>query len=95
MVSSRNVIEPADHASTSSTAPAVKCVNINLIPGGVEIIAICSGSSLLLSDLMEIILEEGCDVVGCVSTQVNGRIFHTIKSQVPTYLVLLYPCLLI
>jgi len=64
----------------------VKSININLIPGGVEI-AICSGfeeRSSSLSELMEILLQEGCDVVSCVSTRANGRVFHTIKSQVPS-----------
>ncbi|KAK7280033.1 hypothetical protein RJT34_25095 [Clitoria ternatea] len=62
----------------------VKCANINLIQGGVEI-AICSGlgeHSSPLSEFMEILLQEGCDIVSCVSTHVNGKIFHTIKSQV-------------
>ncbi|RDX89836.1 Transcription factor bHLH36, partial [Mucuna pruriens] len=72
----------ADHSGA-----AVKCVNtINLIPGGVEV-AICSGTfeegnSPNLSYFMEILLQEGCDVVSCVSTHANGRIFHTIKSEV-------------
>ncbi|XP_061373972.1 transcription factor bHLH118-like [Gastrolobium bilobum] len=72
-------IESSDHSSV-----LVKCVNINLIPGGVEI-ALCSGfeeNNSRLSDLMEILLQEGCDVVSYVSTKVNGRIFHTIKSEV-------------
>ncbi|TKY51228.1 dimerization protein [Spatholobus suberectus] len=82
MVNSSSVetgIEP-DHSGA-----LVKCVNINPIPGGVEI-SICSGfeegSSSPLSELMEILLQEGCDVVSCVSTHANGRIFHTIKSEV-------------
>lgn len=66
----------------------VKCVKMNVIRDGVEIV-ICSGfhdcsSSSPLSDLMEIIVEEGCDVVNCVTNQVNGKTFHTIKSEVHT-----------
>ncbi|XP_020205119.2 transcription factor bHLH118-like [Cajanus cajan] len=71
-------IEP-DHSGA-----VVKCVNINHIPGGVEI-SICSGfaeRNSPLSELMEILLQEGCVVVSCVSTNANGRIFHTIKSEV-------------
>ncbi|XP_058751656.1 transcription factor bHLH36-like [Vicia villosa] len=62
----------------------VKCVNINQIPDGVEIV-ICRGfedSPSRLSDLMKIIVQEGCDVVHCVTNHVNGKIFHTIKSEV-------------
>ncbi|CAJ1977129.1 unnamed protein product, partial [Sphenostylis stenocarpa] len=61
----------------------VKSVNINLIPGGVEI-SICSGfeEGSSLSELMEILLQEGCDVVTSVSNHANGRVFHTINSQV-------------
>ncbi|KAK7391101.1 hypothetical protein VNO78_19462 [Psophocarpus tetragonolobus] len=81
MVNSSSVktgVEP-DHSGS-----IVKCVNINLIPGGVEI-AMCSGfkkGSSPLSELMEILLQEGCDVVSCVSTHANGRIFYTVKSEV-------------
>lgn len=74
-------IENPDHSSAH-----VKCVNINPVPGGLEI-EICSGfeeCSSPLSDLIEILLQEGCDVVSCVSSQVNGRTFHTVKSQVPS-----------
>ncbi|KAL2324469.1 hypothetical protein Fmac_023527 [Flemingia macrophylla] len=73
------VIEVPDHS-----VAVVKCVNINPTPGGVEV-AICSGfaeGNFPLSELMEILLQEGCDVVSCVSTNANGRIFHTIKSEV-------------
>jgi hypothetical protein len=84
MVSSSRV-ETGNELSADPTS-VVKCVKIDLIPGGVEIV-ICSGfedCSSRLSDLMEIILQEGCDVVHCVTNQVNGKIFHTIKSEVPS-----------
>ncbi|XP_057425556.1 transcription factor bHLH118-like isoform X2 [Lotus japonicus] len=70
----------ADHSSALG-----KCVSINLIPGGVEVAVYGSGfeeNSTRLSVLMQILLQEGCDVVSCVSSLVNGRIFHTIKSEV-------------
>ncbi|KAI9073037.1 hypothetical protein K1719_045016 [Acacia pycnantha] len=32
--------------------------------------------------LLEILTQEGCNVVSCVSTQVNGRLYHSIKAEV-------------
>ncbi|KAK7359135.1 hypothetical protein VNO77_01082 [Canavalia gladiata] len=66
-----------------SGAP-VKCVNIRLNAVGMEIV-ICSGleeDSSPLSELLEILPEEGCDVVSYNSSRFNGRIFHNIKSEV-------------
>ncbi|KAJ1402540.1 hypothetical protein SESBI_27947 [Sesbania bispinosa] len=76
----------SESAADLSSSVTVQQANISLIPDyGVEI-AICSGfdkeGCSPLSDLLEILFQEGCDVVSCVSTQVNGRIFHTINSQV-------------
>jgi hypothetical protein len=85
-MASLSMVETGKELS-SDPSRLVKCVKINiLIQGGVEIV-ICSGFedfSSRLSDLMKIILEEGCDVVHCVTNQVNGKIFHTIKSDVRT-----------
>ncbi|WJX14618.1 hypothetical protein P8452_04853 [Trifolium repens] len=81
-MASLSMVETGKELS-SDPSRLVKCVKINLIQGGVEIV-ICSGFedfSSRLSDLMKIILEEGC-VVHCVTNQVNGKIFHTIKSDV-------------
>lgn len=84
MVNSSSLVESETEADHSSGAVAVKSVNINPIQGGVEI-AICSSfeeRSSPLSVLMEILLQEGCDVVNSVSTHANGRIFLTIKCEV-------------
>ncbi|CAJ2630121.1 unnamed protein product [Trifolium pratense] len=82
-MASSSMVEIGNELS-SDPSRLVKCVKINIIQGGVEIV-ICSGFedfSSRLSDLLKIILEEGCDVVHCVTNQVNGKIFHTIKSEV-------------
>lgn len=78
------MIETGNIELSADPSNLVKCVNINLIPDGVEIV-ICSGledRSSHLSDLMKIILQEGCDVVHCVTNQVNGNEFHTIRCEV-------------
>ncbi|CAK8573605.1 unnamed protein product [Lathyrus sativus] len=81
---SSSMIETGNIELSADPSNLVKCVNINLIPDGVEIV-VSSGfedRSSHLSEIMKIILEEGCDVVHCVTNQVNGKVFHTIKSQV-------------
>ncbi|XP_058739917.1 transcription factor bHLH36-like [Vicia villosa] len=83
IISSR-MIETANIELSADPSNMVKCVNINQIPDGVEIV-ICLGfedCGSRLSDLMKIIVQEGCDVVHCVTNHVNGKIFHTIKSEV-------------
>ncbi|KAI5400624.1 transcription factor bHLH36 [Lathyrus oleraceus] len=81
---SSSMIETGNIELSADPSNLVKCVNINLIPDGVEIV-ICTGTedrSSHLSGLMKIILQEGCDVVHCVTNQVNGNIFHTIRCEV-------------
>ncbi|KAF7813212.1 transcription factor bHLH36 [Senna tora] len=71
-------------SSSSANSNMAKCVNISPFPGGVEI-SIDSGleeSSFPLSILLEILIQEGHNVVSCVSTQVNGRLYHSIKAEV-------------
>lgn len=50
--------------------------------GGVEIVI---SSSLVLSRVLEILLEEGLNVVGCSSTRVNEKLIHTIQSEVRSF----------
>lgn len=68
----------------SNHSNMVKCVRFSPFLGGLEI-SIDSGSeesSLPLSLLLEILIQEGCNVVSCVSSQVNGRLYHSIKTEV-------------
>ncbi|XVF09735.1 hypothetical protein REPUB_Repub07fG0121100 [Reevesia pubescens] len=51
---------------------------------GVEVV-ISSGlgaQALTLSRVLELLLEEGLDVVSCISTRIDGGLIHTIQSQV-------------
>ncbi|XP_027364729.1 transcription factor bHLH120-like [Abrus precatorius] len=84
MINPSSLVETGTGTEPHGSGALVKCVNISHIPWGVEI-AICIGleeGSSRLSVLMEILLQEGCDVVSCFSTHTNGRIFHTIKTEV-------------
>lgn len=49
---------------------------------GIEIICNLQDERFLLSKLLESLLEEGLEVVTCLSTQVNGRILHSVNCQV-------------
>ncbi|KAI9070583.1 hypothetical protein K1719_047454 [Acacia pycnantha] len=70
---------------SSSHSNMVKCVSISPLTDGIIEISVDSGleeSSFPLSLLLEILTQEGCNVVSCVSTQVNGRLYHSIKAEV-------------
>ncbi|KAK4280455.1 hypothetical protein QN277_012080 [Acacia crassicarpa] len=49
---------------------------------GIEIISNFKDERFLLSKFLEFLLEEGLEVVTCHSTQVNGRILHSINCRV-------------
>ncbi|GMI71560.1 hypothetical protein HRI_000825300 [Hibiscus trionum] len=51
---------------------------------GVEVVvSTCLGAqALTLSRVLELLLEEGLDVVNCISTRIDGGLIHTIKLEV-------------
>ncbi|XP_027367740.1 transcription factor bHLH118-like [Abrus precatorius] len=49
---------------------------------GIEIASGFKEEGPQLSNLLELLLEEGLEVVGCLSTQVNGRLLHSVQCEV-------------
>lgn len=49
---------------------------------GIEIIRYLEDERFLLSKFLELVLEQGLEVVTCLSSQVNGRILHSVHCEV-------------
>ncbi|KAK3220866.1 hypothetical protein Dsin_014836 [Dipteronia sinensis] len=74
-----------DHGNTSSENCLVNCtVSVHPYCGGVGIVVGGDSreESFLLSRVLEVVVEEGLEVVRCVSHQTDEGIFHTIQSVV-------------
>lgn len=71
--------QATDRESGGSQSSFFNSIVVRPFLGGIEIvISIC----LPLSRVLEVLLEEGLNIVGCSSTKVNGRLIHTIQSEV-------------
>ncbi|KAK6275635.1 hypothetical protein POUND7_005344 [Theobroma cacao] len=68
--------------SSNDSFPSSAVVRQSL--NGVEVV-ISTGlgaQALTLSRVLELLLEEGLDVVSCISTRIDGGLIHTIQSEV-------------
>ncbi|XVE64131.1 hypothetical protein DITRI_Ditri07aG0077400 [Diplodiscus trichospermus] len=71
-------------ASSSDNCSPISCVAVHPFWNGVEIVINSSfrDGNRNLSTMMQVILEEGLDVVRCFSCQTNRGLLHTILSEV-------------
>ncbi|XP_022774396.1 transcription factor bHLH120-like [Durio zibethinus] len=68
--------------SSKNSFPSSAVVRLSL--DGVEVV-ISTGlgaQALTLSRVLELLLEEGLDVVNCISTRIDGGLIHTVQSEV-------------
>ncbi|XP_052187564.1 transcription factor bHLH118-like [Diospyros lotus] len=74
----------SDPGKGGSSSHSMNRVTVFPCLGGVKIEVISSmyQETLKLSKLMQILLEEGLNVVTCDSTQVNDKFLHTIQCEV-------------
>lgn len=77
--------EALNHGNpTSSNRLTNSSVTISPYGGGLDIVINCvlREEGLILSRVLEVVLEEGLDVTRCVSTQTDDGFFHNIRSEV-------------
>lgn len=55
---------------------------------GIEITSGLREKQLKVSELLQLLLQEGYEVFSCISTEVNGRLLHSFQCEV--YIVLLF-----
>ncbi|KAI4347466.1 hypothetical protein L6164_008278 [Bauhinia variegata] len=72
--------ENHDSNNTSGTGSFVIHENDGAI--GIEIANGCREENFPLSKLLELLLEEGLEVVNCLSSEVNGRLIHSVQCEV-------------
>lgn len=58
---------------------------------GIEVSSSLGEESLFpLSKFLKLMLEEGLEVVNCVTSQVNGRLIHSVQCEVQFFLFILF-----
>ncbi|XP_031260645.1 transcription factor bHLH118-like [Pistacia vera] len=78
-------LDGLDHGNaTSSNRLTNSSVTVSPYCGGVDIVinSVLREEGLILSRVLEVVLEEGLDVTRCVSTQTDDGFFHNIQSEV-------------
>lgn len=88
--SSSNSTSSSISETSSDKQSWVNSVVIQPCWGGMEIV-ICSGGpggqDLPLSSVLEVlVIQEGLNVVKCASSKANGRLIHTIQTEVYMYI---------
>ncbi|OIT21601.1 PREDICTED: transcription factor bHLH118-like isoform X2 [Nicotiana attenuata] len=83
-LSSSDVDYPKSGCSSSSHESSAAIITVKLCLDGMEILTDCSvtNEGFYLSRVLEVLLREGLSIVSCSCNKVNGRLLHTIRTEV-------------
>lgn len=78
-LSSSDVEHPKSGCSSSAAI-----ITVRLCLDGMEILTDCSvtNEGFYISRVLEVLLREGLSIVSCSCNKVNGRLLHTIRTEV-------------
>ncbi|XP_059664550.1 transcription factor bHLH120-like [Cornus florida] len=83
----RRLPNPAENLNVASecsqSARPQDSVEVNTCRAGMEVV-VCTAlrKGLPLSEVLDVLIQEGLTVVSCISTKVNERLLHTVESEV-------------